>query len=91
MKLEDFKRGAMVAFEWSLGDAGDFARENSIRALGMVVTREDLPQMTSTAAGIQLLDDPTWVIDPAFAIAKGKTFVSANEPKEINTWPRLLK
>ncbi len=80
IKLEDFKRGSMVAFEWSPGVAGDFARENNIRALGKVVTHEDLPQMTSTAVGIQLLDDLTWVIDPAFAIAKGKTFFLANLP-----------
>jgi hypothetical protein len=80
LKLEDFKRGSMVAFEWSHGATREFARENNIRALGKVVTQEDLPQMKSTAVAIQLLDDPTWVIDPAFAIAKGKTFFLANSP-----------
>lgn len=74
LKLDDFTRGVLVKFEWSAGDAGDFARENGIRPLGRVVTREDLPQMAGTAVGVQLIDDPSWVIDPAFAMAKGKTF-----------------
>ena len=76
--MEDFKRGILVAFEWSPGDAGEYARENQIRPLGKVVTSDDLPQMASTAVGVQIVDDPTWVIDPAFAIAKGKTFTLAN-------------
>lgn len=77
LKLEDFTRGTLVAFEWGPGATGDFARESGIRALGKVVTREDLPQMRAEAVGVQLIDDPTWVLDPAFAIAKGQTFTLA--------------
>jgi hypothetical protein len=54
----------------------------NIRPLGKVVTRDDLPQMTATAVGVQLIDDPMWVINPAFAIAKGKTFTLANRGKK---------
>lgn len=78
MRLEDFKRGDLIAFDWSTGVASDLARKGNIRPLGRVVTQEDLPHMTGTALGIQLIDDPTWVIDPAFAISKGKTFSKAS-------------
>ncbi len=78
LKLEDFKRGTVVAFEWAPGPAGDLARKRNLRALGKVVTREDLPKMSSTTTvGVQLLDDPLWVIDPAFAMSKGKSFTLA--------------
>lgn len=77
LKLENFTRGTLVVFEWSPGGTGDFARENRIRPLGKVVTRDDLPQM-ATAVGVQLIDDPMWVIDPAVAIAKGKKFTMAD-------------
>ena len=81
--LEDFKRGILVAFEWAPGPTGDLARKRNLRALGKVVTREDLPKMSSTTTvAVQLLDDPLWVIDPAFAIAKGKTFTLVFEAKE---------
>ena len=82
LNIGDFKRGIHVSFEWGSGTTGDFARENHIRALGRVVTCEDFPQMTSTAVGVQLLDDPLWMIDPAYAISKGKTFFLANIPLE---------
>lgn len=78
LALAEFERGIVVAFEWGPGGMGDFARENQIRPLGRVVTRDDLPEMASTAVGVQLIDDPTWVIDPAFAIAKGKKFTLEN-------------
>lgn len=78
LTLEQLKRGDLVSFEWSAGPAGDSARERGIRALGRVVTQEDLPHMKGTAVGVQLVDDPVWVIDPAFAMSKGKTFTLAS-------------
>lgn len=70
LTLADLARGTRVTWEWSPVSTA-LANEKTVRPLGRVVTREDLPLM-GIELGIQADDDISWVLDPAQMIAKGK-------------------
>lgn len=75
-KLSDFRPGEQVRWEWQQnGPFGKLAVESGIRPVGVVVDRQMRPHMGVTV-GIEVLDDPLWVIDPEFAMYKGISFHS---------------
>lgn len=76
----DFVPGMLVSWEWQPKGVGQLAIEQGLRAVGRVVDRSVLPHM-ARSVGIQVLDNPAWVIDPVFALSKGRTFSKVeNEP-----------
>lgn len=79
LELSDLVRGARVTWAWS-GVAAELAQERGIRPFGHVITHDDLPTLASNLqVAIQTDDDPTWVVDPALMIAKGrKIYAAAN-------------
>jgi hypothetical protein len=78
--IEQFTQGLLVQWEWVANGAGQGAIDKGFRPLGRVVTRDDLPHM-GTALGIQLVDDPMWVIDPAVGLSKGREFFQVTEDR----------
>lgn len=79
LKLADMTRGRVVSFEWPNHPTGDLAKEKGLRPLAKVVTKEDLPNMGDGPIGLQLLDDPMWVMNPELAMSKGRKFFAAPE------------
>jgi hypothetical protein len=71
--LGDFIPGMLVSWEWQPKGMGELAIQKGIRPVGRVVDRNTLWYM-ACSVGIQVLDDPAWVIDPVFALSKGRTF-----------------
>lgn len=78
LSLTELRRGLIVSFEWPSTQTGDFAKSRHLRPIGKVVTKDDLPHIGGVALGLQLLDDPTWVIDPARAIESGRLYFAEN-------------
>lgn len=56
--------------------ASENAKSASIRPVGRVVTREDLPRL-GCEIGIQTEDDQNWVLDPVLMLAKGRKLYAA--------------
>lgn len=80
LTMTDLERGMVVTWEWSAGTK-DLAERRNVRPIGRVVTHEDLLTMSAAVKiGIQTLDDPLWVIDPATILTKGRLLLPADPP-----------
>jgi hypothetical protein len=80
----DFIPGMLVSWEWQPKGMGQQAIDRGLRSVGRVVDRSVLPRMFCSV-GIQVLDDPAWVIDPVFALSKGRTFSKVENESNLTT------
>jgi hypothetical protein len=91
LRIEDFERGMLVEWDWS-GPWGENAIEKGIRPVGRVVTRDDLPNM-STHEGpfnVLVLDSPHWVISPHTVLRKGHEMRRYSGPLAENASTPLM-
>lgn len=73
LKLSDLKPDLLITFDWSDDLTSELAKQRKLRPLAKVITKDHLPTMDS-GVGIQLIDDPSWVMNAELAIEKGKKF-----------------
>lgn len=76
--IEQFTVGMLVQWAWEPKGFGQIAINNGIRPLGRVVNKLTLTHM-ACELGIQVVDDPAWVIDPVTALSKGREFFMIKE------------
>lgn len=81
----DLVPGTFVSWVWAEGAGGDAARGRDLRPIGQLVTKDTLPHLVCEL-GIQLLDDPSWVLDPLLMLSKGRAIYAAvmsNKPSGL--------
>lgn len=81
------RRGMVVSWEWGTSGRGATAQADGLRPMGRIITEADHSAVPGMGLGIQVLDDPDWVIDANRALALGRALYlekAVDPPKVLN-------
>lgn len=80
--LKDFHIGELIYWKWSSFGAARVAAERNVRPIGRVVSKSMRPEIPGKLA-IQVIDEPTWLLDIQRYLEMGVELLSSTEVHQV--------